>query len=446
MAKKKLSSTIEKGKFLIITSLELDSFMLENEFSDKTKKQIESIRKKFAGTDIILFFLNYTNQHYELDSFMPIYNSRENFAKFKAVRDIDGAKCLNPVIFPKPIKGWNRGEIESLVRKAFSSANWARDYGFGIQEDGMPVMQIDIAPYAKEPISQGVLDFWTEQLEYYKEKASKQPDFKPFLHELVRDIEDMRRERDAATGFRDLQIEAHDYALRLSDVVNGKFDARCFDQFYEFVEGFFKNMYKSLVNAFSINLTPAYGSAILLVDLVPEKDLNSETAKSWKKGKDHLIRTVQAMPILVQKGDPQERVNKFCQNAILEPEKADKVLNAAKKLFPALKKSAIEIYSQTTEKPLATFDHEGADYFNKAKKDLSDSLRPVEDNIVSGYIGILVGWEDKNMRFTILTDEGRRLTIKYGQEQTEEVRARFKKSVKLERIKDGRGWSLVGWK
>jgi hypothetical protein len=78
-------------------------------------------------------------------------------------------------------------------------------------------MQIDIAPYAKEPISQGVIDFWTGQLEYYKEKASKQPEFKPFLYELVKDIEDMRRERDVATGFRDLQIEAHDFALRLSD-------------------------------------------------------------------------------------------------------------------------------------------------------------------------------------------------------------------------------------
>jgi hypothetical protein len=38
MAKKKFSSTIEKGKFLILTSSELDSFMLGNEFLDKTKK------------------------------------------------------------------------------------------------------------------------------------------------------------------------------------------------------------------------------------------------------------------------------------------------------------------------------------------------------------------------------------------------------------------------
>jgi hypothetical protein len=349
-------------------------------------------------------------------------------------------------MFPKPIKNWNRNEIESIVRKAFFSANWTREYGFGLQEDGMPIMQIDIAPYAEEPISQGVIDFWTEQLDYYKEKVLKQPEFKPFLHELVRDIEDMRRERDAVTGFRDLQIEAHDYALRLSDVINGKFDARCFDQFYDFVDGFFKNMYKSLVNVFSINLTPAYGSAILLVDLVPEKDLSSEIIKHWEQGKDHLTKTVQAMPILVQKGDPQERVNKFCHKAALEPEKADKVLDAAKKLFPQIRKSPIEVYSQTTEKPLATFSHEGAEYFNKAKKDLSDSLKPVEDTIVSGYIGILVGWKDKNMRFTILTDEGRRLTIKYGAEQIEEVRVRFKQNVKLERVKDGRSWSLVGWK
>jgi len=50
------------------------------------------------------------------------------------------------------------------------------------------------------------------------------------------------------------------------------------------------------------------------------------------------------------------------------------------------------------------------------------------------------------MKFTILTDEGRRLTIKYGADQIDEVKSRFKKNVKLERIKDGRGWRLVQWK
>jgi len=377
---------------------------------------------------------------------MPIYYDLESFDGFDPVRDIGGVICIIPSFRLKPVESWGRGEIERIARKTFFSANWTKVYGFGIRKDGMQVTQIDITPYTKEPVSQGALDFCMEQLEHYKRKASKQPEFKPFLHDLVRDIEDMRRERDVATGFRDLQIEAHDYALRLSNVTDGKFDARHFDQFFEFIENFFKNMYSSLTNTFSVNLTPAYGSAMLLVDLVPEKDLDTKAIEHWERGKDHLAKTVQAMPILVQKGDPQKRVDKFCEDAGIVPEKADKVLDAAKKLFPSLNKSPVEIYSQATEKPAAVFNHEGSDYFSKAKKDLSDSLKPVEDTIVSGYIGVLTGWEDKNMRFTILTDEGRRLTVKYGPEQMDEVKSRFKKNAKFERIKEGKGWRLVKWK
>ncbi|GHV76480.1 hypothetical protein AGMMS49942_13010 [Spirochaetia bacterium] len=449
MKKKKFGLTIEKGKLLIITSLELNSFMLANELTDETQGQINEVRKRFKSAGIILFFLNYNNQRYTLDCFLPIFNSQSDFAKFKIGPGKEGGPLLIfPILLEKSVEKLIRNEIEAIVNKVFRFANWSKEYGFGVQEDGMPVTQIDIAPYAQEPISQGVIEFWTEQLEFYKTKALKQPEFKPYLYELVKDIEDMRRERDAVTGFRDLQISAHDFALRLSNVIDGKFDARCFEQFYEFVNNFFKNIHNSLSTVFSINITPAYGSAILLVDLVPEKGLPPEINERWETGKKHLTKTVGAMPNLVQKGDPKERVNNFCAEANLEPEQADKVLNAAKKLFPASgsKKNAIEIYSQSTDEPLATFNEEGSDYFVKAKKDLSDSLKPIEDTIISGYIGIIVGWEDTKMKFTILTDEGRRLTIKYSQEQTEEVRTRFKKNVKLERAKEGRGWSLVGWR
>jgi len=445
--KKAFSSRIEEGKFLILTSQQLEPFMLENNFSDETKNLVESIRQKFDSASVILFFLNNRNGRYTLDCFLPIYNDKASFEGFMPVRDVGGVMCLLPFMQRKSIENWNRSEIELIARNAFRSAHWAKVYGFGVQEDdGLIVTQIDIEPYAKEPVSQGALDFCMEQLNHYREKAAKQPEFKPFLHKLVKDIEVMRRERDFATGFRDLQIEAHDYALRLPDVSDGSFDARCFDQFFDFIVKFFESRYKSLTNKFSVSLTPAHGSAMLLIDLIPENNLDSEMNDRWKESKEHLAKTVQAMPILAQKGDPKERVNKFCTDASLEPEKADKVLGAAKKLFPAKNKSGVEIYSKIMQNPLATFDHEGFDYFNKAKQDLSDSIKRVEDMIVSGYIGIMIGWKDNDMKFTILTDEGRRLTIKYGADQIDEVKSRFKKNVKLERIKDGRGWRLVQWK
>jgi hypothetical protein len=448
MGKNKFNSKMEKGKILIITSIEIDSFMLENDFSETTKQKIICIKKMYSNANLVLFFLNYSNHDYILDCFMPIYNNQTNFENLPIEKNTERVMLLTPILLSKPLKTWSRNEIEAIARKAFRKANWQKEYGFGVQEDGMTITQIDIAPYANEPISEGVINFWMEQLEFYKVKASQQPEFKPYLNEIVKDIEDMRRERDAVTGFRDLQIEAHDYALRLTNIEDGRFDARCYDKFNEFVDDFFSKIHKSLAKYFTFQITPAYGSAILLVDLVPEKTLPSEMEEQWEKGKNHLNKTVSAIPILVKKGEPEERINDFCLNANLDPEEANKILGSVKKLFPpaSKKNNAVEIYSQTIKTPLATFNYNDEEYFSKAKKNLSDSLKPVADTIVSGYMGIIVGWEDEKMKFTILTNEGQRITIRYDKKQTDDVRKRFKTNVKLERIKEGRGWRLLSWK
>jgi hypothetical protein len=60
----------------------------------------------------------------------------------------------------------------------------------------MPLTEIDIIPYSNKPISQGVMDFYMKQLEFYKAKALRQPEFEPYLHELVKEIEEMRRDMD----------------------------------------------------------------------------------------------------------------------------------------------------------------------------------------------------------------------------------------------------------
>jgi hypothetical protein len=448
MAKQRFSLSMEKGKLLIVTLAEIDSFMLVNEFSENVKKQIRAIRKKVSRANIILFFLNYNNRQYILDSFLPIYNRQEDYDHDPVV-SIERVLHLTPLKRSKPIEFLGKDEIEAIARYIFYNAHWAKEYGFGLQEDNMPIAQIDITPYADKPISQGVIDFFMGQLEACKIKASKQPEFEPRLHDMVKMIEGMRRERDAATGFRSLQIAAHDYALKLPDMIKGDFDAKCFDLFFALISDFFNNVYKSMGDAFSLTIGPvAEGSAVLLVDLVPDKTLPEDKVSHWKKVKEHLNQTVEALPILTRQGDPQKRVNTFCKEAKLEPEQAHEILKTARKLFPpsSHKEKTIEICSRSEDKPLARFDYEGRDYFNAAKKNLSDSLKPVEDAVVSGFLGIIIGWDDEKLRFVIETDEGRRLTIRCDKEKTEEVRKRFKQNVKLERVKDGRGWYLLDWK
>jgi hypothetical protein len=151
---------------------------------------------------------------------------------------------------------------------------------------------------------------------------------------------------------------------------------------------------------------------------------------------------------LTKQGDAGVRVNDFCEKAALDPSQANELLKTVRKIFPPSVSDTrvVEIYSKTPEGPAVKFDQEGSDYFLKAKKNLSDSLKPTETKHISGFLGLIVGWESEEPRFVVETDEGRRLTIRYDKEKTDEVKARFKTEVKFERIKEGCGWRLLKWK
>ena len=73
--------------------------------------------------------------------------------------------------------------------------------GFGLQEDGMKTAEMNISPGAGVPVTQGHIDFMTTQLKAYQNKAAKRPEFNPYVHEIVKEIELMRREIDVQTGF-----------------------------------------------------------------------------------------------------------------------------------------------------------------------------------------------------------------------------------------------------
>jgi len=143
MLKEKINLKIEKNKFLIITPSELDSFMLVNEFSEKTINQITSICKKFKDAYAILFFLNKINRNYSLDCFIPLCNNRAVFDKFRTIQEIDGAICC-PIMLSKPLINLNKNEIEAIFNKAINKGGWMQEYGFGIQKDNMSLVQIDM--------------------------------------------------------------------------------------------------------------------------------------------------------------------------------------------------------------------------------------------------------------------------------------------------------------
>jgi hypothetical protein len=62
----------------------------------------------------------------------------------------------------------------------------------------MPVIEIDITPYAGKPVSQGVIDFFTEQLEACKIKASKQSEFEPRYYRMVEMVNRLKKEKENA--------------------------------------------------------------------------------------------------------------------------------------------------------------------------------------------------------------------------------------------------------
>ena len=239
MAKKRFDPKMRKKKFLIVTSAELDAFMAVNYFSDEDRDRVKHIKQTYAGSCLILYFLNFSNGNYFLDSFMPIYNDNKRFNRAPETRPVDGVLCLRPSLIELVLNNWRREHVEEVIFLASRSAHWQGDFGFGLQEDEMPVAELDIGPYVGVPVNQGHIDFMFKQLDAYKKKAALHPEFEPYVHEIVKEIELMRRELDVSTGFTADQIAAHDFSVELPEI-DGKaaleFDGDCFLSVFKFLK------------------------------------------------------------------------------------------------------------------------------------------------------------------------------------------------------------------
>ena len=455
MAKMLDSEEVFKGHFVIIYRNQLDGFLNRYFTKDLCNKIQNIVRICFhLEADLVILFLNKSGGSFKCACFMPIYFNKEKLLQNagKILKEIEKCIALQPR-YLRTIDRLPEGVIYSLIDLACKFGYWQREYSFGVlSEEGENKMyRMNTVPFSEVRVKKETIDFEQEQLELYKFLVKENPqnkEFKDAQNILVRQITDHRKELDLASGFTQLQYDAYDYALRMPDVIDRKFDAGRFEPFIELVDDFFRKIHRSLQNSYGLRIADAgTGSAVLFIDLIPQ-NLDKKAEKNWVKGKEHLRKTVSAMPVLTEIGDVHERVNKFCKNAELDPEQAKEILKSAQKIFPKAidKEGAVEIYSHSEEKPIAKFDQSGHLNFHKAKKNLTDSLKPTEETIISGFLGLIVGWESEDPRFVIETEEKRRITVKYDKEKTDEVKARFKKQVKFERTKEGRSWRLLTWK
>ena len=447
---------LKKGQLFFVYKNQFETF-LETYTPEVSRPLLRKIAEACFDhhAPAVALFLNNKGGTSSCVCYMPIYNSINTFEQCGyEFADIDACIFLDVLIIEDILWELPRGKIFTIKEIAAREGYWQQEYAilvFGQNGDKGTMKSMDMTPFSNMKIEKESIDFERQQLGVYTDLVNRHPSNKLYKRtqlRLVRLIEDHEKLLNVETGFAKLQYEAHFLAFRLKEFALGKFDALVFEPVVEMIDGFIKNIHKSMMHSYLLQVSAlASTSAVLFVDMVP-KDVNPELMKGWEAGREHLRKTIAATSVLTKKGDPGSRVNAFCKKAKLDPEQAKNVLGSVQKIFPksAEGHGTLEIYSRDSEKPLVTFSHEGLDFFTKAKKDLEDSLKPVEETTVSGFLGQIYGWEGEAPRFVIETEEKRRLTIRYTSEQTSEVTARFKRKVTLERIKEGRGWNLLSWK
>jgi hypothetical protein len=454
---KKLEPNITEKKFLIITSLELDNFMAINHFSKGDQERIKKIKQAFSGADIIFYFLNFSNGNYTLDSFMPIYNSN-NFNKAPYYQYVDGVICIRPVIIDLVIKNWRRENVEEVIFPATRNAHWQGKYGFALQEDNMPIAELDISPAIGVPVKQGHLDFMANQLEAYKKKAELRPEFRVYVHEIVKEIELMRREIDVQTGFRDDQIAAHDFAIMLPEI-DGKvaleFDGDCFLNVFKFL----KTCIRTLLPGSGTDsvLSPAafaYSSTVLLLDIVQSNNeiqpkREEKVRENVEKVKKTVKEIVSASDMLLGKGDPEKKLDSFFEKTQIEPKKAAAIVDKLEKVFPSSKSKygSVKILVPGAKDKAVTLKKSEYLSFVGLNAQLKEQIKVPPKKELEGFLGAISVWDQEDPRFMIKTTDKKRPTIHYvhSKENDKKVAESIGKPVRVRVSHEGNKIYLVEW-
>jgi len=454
---KKIHYNITAGKFLIITPLEVDDFMVTNRFINEDQESVKKIKKEYNDADIIFYFLNLSKSNYHLVSFMPIYYEN-TFYGAPLPNDINGVICNKPIKINIAVKNWRREHVEKIIYPATRSAYWQGKFGFGLQEDNMPIAELDISPAIGKPVKQVHIDFMYEQLDAYKKKAAERPEFKHCVHEIVREIEMMRRELDVQTGFTEAQIDTHYMALALPEI-NGKvsleFDGGYLSRFWDFITTCINQILPgSGKDAILAPVAFAYSSTMLLLDIVPTN--NEIQPKHEKKVEENVERVkktikeiVSASSELTGKGEYDDRLDRFLTKTKIEPEKASVIVDKLVKVFPSPKSkyNSIKILVPGEKEASVTLEKSKYLSFVGLNAQLKEQIKIPPKEELEGFLGAISVWDKNNPKFTIKTIDKKRPTIHYSRSDRNDkmVANSIGKYIKVRVSYDGKKIFLIEW-
>ena len=462
---KNISLKIEKGYLLLITKPEFEKFAAENRFSSALKESILRIANKWfaGGVAAILYFLNHLQFDYSCDCFLPIFENKDALLKAPIPQAENGILCLRPYI-GTDILSENGKNIDNLLYQIYrNSGNWTKEYVFGIGGD-MPIRKINLNPYAEHPdsyITKKLLDSLGEDLRIYTDLAKVRPEFQPYVYELVRDIEQVRKELDVKEGFTKLQMQAHDFAIRLPTESAERrptvFDGSFFKNIKEFMDSCIEAGMDFFKEDFCLGITAvAYGSSTLLIDIIPTPvkhpaEENERIVKDTQKAKDFVKKIVKATPVLVNKSNASdtEKIDAFLEETKLEPEKARNIITKMDKLFPANKSiyKNINLYVQTDKQDVVKFEKQNYTSFGNVKRTIIEQTREDFEANLSGLLGVVEVWDKTKPKFKIKTDTGKLKTIHYQAtaKNEENVKKNIGKNVSIEVAKMNKSNFLVKW-
>jgi hypothetical protein len=354
------------------------------------------------------------------------------------------------------VKNWRLENVEIFLIPAYRNAHWQREYGFGLQEDGSMTYELDVSPAKGVPVTQGHIDFMMTQLTAYQKKATKRPEFTPYVHEIVKEIELMRRELDVHTGFTAAQIAAHDFAIELP-AIEGRapleFDGDCFQNVFKFLKTCIKQVLPGSGTDSVLALSSfAYSSTVLLMDIVQTN--NEINPKRQEKVKDNVEKVkntvkeiVSATPLLIDKGDTDKKLDAFFKKTNIDPVKAAPIVDRLEKVFPSTKAKYGSVKIIVPEKEEVTLSKERYLPFVSLNAQLKEQIKPVPKTELKGFLGAVFVWDESKPKFTIKTDDKKRPTINYThtKENDDKVRDSIGKPVSVRVHKEGNQLYLVEW-
>lgn len=467
MAKNKIVPKIEKGILLVIERSDIDDFCNASQFSDELKNTITKIADKCfkAKADAVLFLLNYINYDYQCDSFMPIFKDSQTLSSAPQIGNEGNIIALRSLPFiGSKIFNKNKREFDDILYRIFRhESNWTKEYAFAIGDGTMPIKKIDLNPYIEDPslyITRDLLTSLEEELRIYKDIAENRPEYKPVVYEIVKDIEQVRKELDNKEGFTQLQMEAHDFAIRVPETnlkIGTVFDGTLFTNLKLVIDNCIDKLIPSFKHEYNLGITAVgYGSTTLFVDIIPSsKDRSEEQEEKIKKETKEVSGIVKNIlketQVLVQKSNASDddKLDEFLDKTKLEPEKAAGIIQKLENLFPknTTTYKNIDLYVQSEEPAVISFSKENIQSFGNVKRTITEQTKEEFETEISGLLGAVEVWNKAEPKFKIKTDTGKRKTICYESttENEEKVKLMIGKNVKIKIYQDGKSNILEKW-